>query len=59
MKAVFLGPLSALVRHPQHEEIGVALLFLEVQPRVVPHHFVVAVQGDLVAAEGDPQLSQG
>ena len=51
--------LSALIRHPQHEEIGVALLLLEVQPRVVPHHFVVAVQGDLVAAEGDPQLSQG
>ena len=51
--------LSALVRHPQHEEVGVALLLLEVQPRVVPHHLVVAVQGDLVAAEGDPQLSQG
>ena len=50
---------SALVRHPQHEKIGVALLLLEAHSRVVGHHLVVTVQGDFVAAEGDTQLGQG
>ena len=45
--------------HPEHEEVGVALLRLVAQAGVELNHVVLAVQRDLVAAQGLAQFSHG